>query len=89
MYVHVCTCNMHTTCYVCVMHLLLYVFYRHKMETKSSWELSIPTGLHHRLKDHVIVSRPSTRYDSTSGYKAVYLENGVSLSEPFAFQQFT
>ena len=64
---------------VCVMHLLrMYVFHRHKMETKNGWELSIPTGLHHRLKDHVMVSRTSTRYDSTSDYKAVYLENGVS-----------
>ena len=26
------------------------------METKNSWELSIPTGLHHQLKDHVMVS---------------------------------
>ena len=44
MYVCMCVCS------------IMCLFHRHKMETKNSWELSIPTGLHHRLKDHVMVS---------------------------------
>ena len=65
-------------CNALATYIRTYIFHRHKMETKNGWELSIPTGLHHRLKDHVMVSRTSTRCDSTSGYKAMYLENSVS-----------
>ena len=54
---YVCTYKTvkHDKCYSywCTCDLLCI---RHKMETKSGWELSIPTGLHHRLKDHVMVS---------------------------------